>query len=52
MSLVFDDWIDAATGITAYVLIPMAIVLSIIASKNIKERKERLTIIELLKKMR
>jgi hypothetical protein len=52
MSSVSDGWITAAAVITIFVLIPMAIVLSIIASKNIKERQERLTIIELLKKMR
>ena len=47
----FEGWFFAAVIIGIFVLIPMAIVLSIVASKNLKERKDRLAVIELLDRL-
>lgn len=48
----FEGWFFAAVVISVFVLIPMAIVLVIIASKNVRERRERLAVIELLDRLK
>ncbi len=48
----FEGWIFAAIVISVFVLIPMAVILINIASKNVNERRERLAVLELLDRMR
>ena len=43
----FEGWFFAAVVIGIFVLIQMAIVLSIVASKNLNERNDLLSVIEL-----